>query len=73
MQNDCWYRTDPMTDFGPFPNNWFYGSQGHTEIQPWFPLPSNLINKGEQWIPEIKQNATVRFSPLNKIEQSNVF
>jgi hypothetical protein len=48
-----------MIDIGPFPSSWFYGSQGHIEIQPWFPLPSNLINKGEEWIPEIQENATV--------------
>ncbi len=59
FKNDCWYRTDPMDGIGPFPMSWFYGSQGHTEILPWFPLPSNLINKGEEWIPEVQLNATV--------------
>ncbi|CAF3395784.1 unnamed protein product [Rotaria sp. Silwood2] len=62
-KNDCWYRTDPMGDIGPFPTTWFYNSQDHTEIQPWFPLPSNLINKGEEWIPEIQLNAIRYDSP----------
>jgi hypothetical protein len=50
-----------VADVGPFPINWFFNSESITKIQPWFPLPSNLINKGEQWVPEIKQNATVCF------------
>ena len=62
-----------MGDIGPFPNAWFYGSQGRTEIQPWFPLPSNLINKGDQWIPEIQLNATVRFPTLIMIEAIDDF
>ncbi|CAF0898497.1 unnamed protein product [Rotaria sordida] len=62
-KNNCWYRTDPMSDVGPFPFSWFYDSNGHTQIQPWFPLPSDLINKGEEWIPEIQQNATRYDSP----------
>jgi hypothetical protein len=38
---------------------------------PWFPLPSNLINKGEEWIPEVQLNATV-CSPLSiRIEEVN--
>jgi hypothetical protein len=49
-----------MSDVGPFPTTWF-NDQGMFEIQPWFPLPSNLINKGEEWIPEIQMNAVVRF------------
>ena len=52
-----------MNDVGPFPFKWFNG-QGMFEIQPWFPLPSNLINKGEEWIPEIQQSAVVRFSSV---------
>ncbi|CAF1417496.1 unnamed protein product [Rotaria sordida] len=47
-KNNCWYRTDPMNDFGPFTFSWFYDSGTHTEIQPWFPLPPNLIYKGEE-------------------------
>ena len=50
-----------MNNYGPFPTSWFYTEQESTKIQPWFPLPSNLINKGEEWIPEIKRNATVCF------------
>jgi hypothetical protein len=61
LKHNCWYRTDPAADVGPFPINWFFNSESATKIQPWFPLPSNLINKGEQWVPEIKQNATVCF------------
>ncbi|CAF1181533.1 unnamed protein product [Rotaria magnacalcarata] len=62
-KNDCWYRTDPMGDIGPFPISWFYGQEKPFEIQPWFPLPSNLINKGEEWIPEIQKNAIRYDSP----------
>ncbi|CAF1228125.1 unnamed protein product [Adineta steineri] len=63
-KNDCWYRTNPMGDVGPFPWSWFYGSNElHTEIQRWFPLPSNLINMGDEWIPEIQENATRYDSP----------
>jgi hypothetical protein len=62
LKHNCWYRTDPMADVGPFPFNWFFNTESVTQIQPWSPLPSNLINKGEEWIPEIKQNATVCFS-----------
>ncbi len=52
-----------MGDVGPFPFNWFYDSdpQSQTKILSWFPLPSNLINKGEEWIPEVQLNATVSF------------
>lgn len=49
-----------MGDVGPFPTTWF-NDQGMFDIQPWFPLPSNLINKGEEWVPEIQMNAVVRF------------
>ncbi|CAF4520780.1 unnamed protein product [Rotaria sp. Silwood2] len=68
-KNNCWYRTDPMGDTGPFPWTWFHDSkyvvdeQDHTKIQPWFPLPSNLINKGEEWIPEVQLNAIRYDSP----------
>ncbi|CAF0759677.1 unnamed protein product [Adineta steineri] len=48
-KNDCWYRTDPKL---------IVDEQDHTNIQPWFPLPSNLVNKGKEWIPEIQLNAT---------------
>ena len=59
LKHNCWYRTDPVADVGPFPTSWFFDTENGTQIQPWFPLPSNLINKGEEWVPEIKQNATV--------------
>jgi hypothetical protein len=36
---------------------------------PWFPLPSNLINKGEQWVPEIKQTATVCSAVIYEIKR----
>ncbi|CAF4516314.1 unnamed protein product [Rotaria sp. Silwood2] len=62
-KNDCWYRTDPMRDVGPFPFSWFYQQESHSEIQPWFPLPSNLINKGEEWVPEVQKNAIRYDSP----------
>ncbi|UJR06900.1 hypothetical protein I4U23_011190 [Adineta vaga] len=78
-KNDCWYRTDPMSSIGPLPWNWFYSSQGvidsqdQTKIQPWFPLPANLINKGEEWIPEIKQNAIRYDSPeICDLEKSRI-
>ncbi|CAF3878929.1 unnamed protein product [Rotaria sp. Silwood2] len=43
-----------MKDAGSFPITWFANGLSLREIQPWFPLPSNLINKGEEWIPEIQ-------------------
>ncbi len=58
-----------MGDIGPLPDNWFYDSQGHTKMLPWFPLPSNLINKGEEWIPEVQLNATVCFPVLIRTKQ----
>jgi hypothetical protein len=58
-----------MGDVGPFPYNWFYGSESQTKILPWFPLPSNLINKGEEWIPEVQLNATVGFSISIRIRE----
>ncbi|CAF4817976.1 unnamed protein product, partial [Rotaria socialis] len=57
--NNCWYRTNSMQDAGPFPMAWFGDGLNLREIQPWFPLPSNLINKGEEWIPEIHEYAVV--------------
>jgi hypothetical protein len=48
-----------MSDIGPFPMEWLSNYQGQFQINPWFPLPSNLINKGEQWVPEIQVKATV--------------
>ncbi|CAM4947719.1 unnamed protein product [Rotaria socialis] len=60
-KNDCWYRTNPMGDIGPFPFSWF-NQVSDFEIKLWFPLPSNLIKKGEEWIPEIKKNAVVCIS-----------
>ncbi|CAF1383496.1 unnamed protein product [Rotaria sordida] len=72
-KNNCWYRTDPMNDIGPFPSSWFFNSGTHTEIQPWFPLPPNLIYKGEEWIPEIQQNATRYDSAeICDLEQSGI-
>jgi hypothetical protein len=66
-----------MGDVGPFPFNWFYDPEIHTQILPWFPLPSNLINKSEEWIPEVHLNATVGFHISIRIGQSykrsNVF
>lgn len=59
FKNHCWYRTDPMGDIGPFPDSWFYSQNKPAEIQPWFPLPPNLINKGEEWVPEVQKKATV--------------
>ena len=59
LKNDCWYGTDPMVDPGPFPGEWFFNTKRQTEMLAWFPLPSNLINKGEEWVPELQLNATV--------------
>ena len=67
LKNDCWYRTDPMSDIGPFPISWINDQGDQFKIQPWFPLPSNLINKGEEWIPEIQMHATVRVSNSNQL------
>ncbi|CAF3599158.1 unnamed protein product [Rotaria socialis] len=52
-----------MQDTGPFPIAWFGDGLNLREIQPWFPLPSNLINKGEEWIPEIHDYAVRYDSP----------
>ncbi|CAF1354996.1 unnamed protein product, partial [Rotaria sordida] len=62
-KNNCWYRTNPMKDAGPFPITWFADSLSFRQVQPWFPLPSNLINKGEEWIPEIQGYAVRYDSP----------
>ncbi|CAF2106046.1 unnamed protein product [Rotaria magnacalcarata] len=61
-KNNCWYSTNPMRDIGPFPFSW-YKSDSDFEMKPWFPLPPNLIKKGEEWIPEVKKNATRYDSP----------
>ncbi|CAF0845170.1 unnamed protein product [Adineta steineri] len=53
-KNDCWYRTNSMLDVGPFPISWLNGVENYIHIYPWYPLPSNLINKGEEWIPELQ-------------------
>ncbi len=50
-----------MIDIGPFPIKWLHGVENTIAIYPWLPLPSNLINKGEEWIPEVQLNATVCF------------
>lgn len=55
-----------MINIGPFPNSWFYDSEGQTEIKPWSPLLPNMINKGEEWIPEIHLNATVCYLILKE-------
>jgi len=61
-KNNCWYRTNPIPSINPFPISWFNNAEDRTEIKPWFPLPSNLVNKGEQWIPDLQINATVSLS-----------
>jgi hypothetical protein len=48
-----------MKDAGPFPITWFADGLSLREIQPWFPLPSNLINNGQVWVPEIQGYAVV--------------
>ncbi|CAF0867154.1 unnamed protein product [Adineta steineri] len=53
-KNDCWYRTNSMLDVGPFPISWLNGVENYIQIYPWYPLPPNLINKGEEWIPELQ-------------------
>ena len=53
-----------MIDIGPFPIKWLHGIENFIEIERWYSLPSNLINKGEEWIPEIQLNATVGFPQL---------
>lgn len=53
-----------MGDIGPFPTTWYTDNQGDFEVLPWFPLPGNLINNGQEWIPEIQQEATVISSAL---------
>jgi hypothetical protein len=50
-----------MIDIGPFPISWLQGVENYIQIYPWYPLPPNLINKGEEWIPELQLNATVCF------------
>ncbi|CAF3982177.1 unnamed protein product [Adineta steineri] len=61
-KNDCWYRTNPMIDIGPFPAAWYSNNNNefHFEVKSWFPLPSNLIKTGEEWIPEVQMN-TIRY------------
>ncbi|CAF1285377.1 unnamed protein product [Adineta steineri] len=63
-KNDCWYRTNSMLDVGPFPISWLNGVENYIRIYPWYPLPPNLINKGEEWIPELQLNATVKAEHL---------
>ncbi|CAF4892598.1 unnamed protein product [Rotaria sp. Silwood1] len=72
-KNNCWYRTNPMGDIGPFPFTWFTSPESEFKIQPWFPLPSNLINKGKEWIPEIHDYATRYDSPeICDLQQSGI-
>jgi hypothetical protein len=59
-----------MIDIGPFPISWLHGVENYLDIKPWFPLPSNLIDKGEEWVPEIQQNATVCFPISIRIGKS---
>ncbi|CAF0722682.1 unnamed protein product [Adineta steineri] len=57
-------RTDPKL---------IVDEQDHTKIQSWFPLPSNLIKKGKEWIPEIQLNATRYDSPeICNLERSGL-
>ncbi|CAF3541086.1 unnamed protein product [Rotaria socialis] len=62
-KNNCWYRTNPMKDAGPFPIEWYGDGLSLREVQRWFPLPSDLINKGEEWVPEIQGYAVRYDSP----------
>ncbi|UJR10783.1 hypothetical protein I4U23_014970 [Adineta vaga] len=62
-KNDCWYSTNPMKSVGPFPMAWYDKTGNQFEIKPWFPLPSNLINKGDEWVPELEINAVRYDSP----------
>ncbi|CAF5033173.1 unnamed protein product, partial [Rotaria sp. Silwood1] len=62
-KNDCWYRTNLMIDIGPFPISWLRGVENYIQIYPWYLLSPNLINKGEEWIPELQLNATRYDSP----------
>ncbi|UJR12029.1 hypothetical protein I4U23_016207 [Adineta vaga] len=57
-KNNCWYRTNPISDIGPFPMSWFNYERTHYEIKTWFQLPPNMIQKGEEWIEELQINAT---------------
>ncbi len=58
-----------MIDIGPFPIKWLHGVENTIAIYPWLPLPPNLINKGEEWIPEVQLNATVCFPDSIRIGQ----
>jgi hypothetical protein len=37
-----------MINIDPFQINWFDNLNNYVEIKPWFPLPSNFNNKGEE-------------------------
>ena len=50
-----------MIDIGPFPVSWLRSVDNYIQIYPWYPLSSSLINKGKEWIPELRLNATVGF------------
>ncbi|CAF3815150.1 unnamed protein product [Rotaria sp. Silwood1] len=52
-----------MIDIGPFPISWLRGVENYIQIYPWYLLSPNLINKGEEWIPELQLNATRYDSP----------
>ncbi|CAF4093732.1 unnamed protein product [Rotaria sordida] len=61
-----------MISIGPFPSSWL-DQDGNIDIKPWFPLPSNLIKKGEEWIPEIQKNAMRYDSPeICDLERSGI-
>ena len=57
-----------MVDLGPFPADWFFNPQRQTEMLAWFPLPLNLVNKGEEWVAELQINATVIWCFVKEIK-----
>jgi hypothetical protein len=61
-----------MVDIGPFPIKWLHGIENYIEIERWYPLPPNLINKGQEWIPELKLNATVLFLNNEYVKQKRL-
>ncbi|CAF4098282.1 unnamed protein product [Rotaria sp. Silwood2] len=61
-----------MKDAGSFPITWFANGLSLREIQPWFPLPSNLINKGEEWIPEIQGYAIYESPKICNLKKSGI-
>ncbi|CAF0842638.1 unnamed protein product [Didymodactylos carnosus] len=55
-------KTPPLSDFGPIPYSWS-DNGGQLTMKAWFPLPSDLISKGEVWVPELQLNAVRYDSP----------